>query len=124
MSRLRPFAERDGARDVGAKRGAQRVRRLLLHVQAQGVGAPFAKAVLVDVHHLQARERRDACRRRRIDRHLVAELDLAQELVRAGRAVGRALLQALNRHLALQLVARIGVARQHVGIEGPSVNEP
>ena len=75
------------------------------------------KAFCVTRRDLQAAERRERRRGRRVDADLVAGLDLAEELVGAGAAVGGARLQAGDQDLALQLVAGIGVARQRIGIE-------
>ena len=84
----------------------------------------FAERVLRHARDLEAAERRDGRDGRRVDADLVAALDLAEELVGAGRAGGGPLLQAGDQDLALQLVAVIGVAGQRIDVEAACVNEP
>jgi hypothetical protein len=51
------IAEHYGARQVSTEGRSQRVGGLLRHVQAQGVGAPFAEGGLVHAAHLQPAKR-------------------------------------------------------------------
>ena len=97
-------AERDDAGEVGAEHRAQRVGRLLRHVEAQRVGAPFGEGILRHRRALQARKRREAGGGGREEADAIASLDLPQELVGAGAAVGGA-LQAGELDLPLHLVA-------------------
>ena len=110
-------AQPDRAIELCAQRRTDRVRRLLLDIEAETVGAPFVERRLVHAHYLQSRKWRDRRRSRRIDRHLIADLGLAQELVGPRRAVGRAGLQAGDRDLPLELIVGIGVAGQQVGVK-------
>src|SRR5580704_14347090 len=110
-------AETDRASEIGADGGALRVRRLLRDVEAERLCATFAERVLRHARNLEVAERRDGRGSGSIDAHLASALDLAEELVGAGRAGGGALLQAGDQDLALQLVAVIGVARESVDVE-------
>jgi hypothetical protein len=90
----------------GAPANAAVIGRPVSANSAERLRARFAERVLRHARDLQAAERRDGRGRRRIDVDLVAALGLAEELVGAGRAGGRARLQARNQDLALQLVVK------------------
>ena len=77
----------------------------------------FDEGVLGHARDLEAAERRDGRGGGGIDAHLVAGLDLAEELVGAGAAGSGPLLQAGDQDLALQLVVEVGVARQRIDVE-------
>ena len=112
-------AKADGTSEIGADGGAQRVGGLLRHIEAERLCARFAERILRHARDLQAAERRDAGRSRRVDVDLVAGLDLAEELIGAGAAGGGALLQAGDQDLALQLIVEIGVAGEGVDDRSP-----
>src|SRR5882757_11028073 len=110
-------AEPNGAGEVGAERRAHRRGGLLRDVEVERLGARFGEAVLGHTQDLQAGERCDRRGGRLIDADPVAGLDLAEELVGPGAAVGGARLQAGDDDLALQLVVEVGVAGQRIDIE-------
>ena len=108
-------AKRDAAAELRAQHGANRVGRLLRHIEVQRVRTRLGEGVLRRDAGLEARERRE--RSHRPDAELVAGLDLGQELVGARAARRRALLQPRDLDLPLQLVVEVGVADKSVGVE-------
>ena len=85
--------------------------------------AAFAEARLGARSDLHAAERGDRRLRRAVEAELVAGLELAEELVGAGVAVGEAGRQAGRRPRAA-CGCRVGVARKRIGVEAALVNEP